>query len=279
MATDVITEVVEAPGSSVSWGAVIAGGFASVAVSMLLLAFGAGVGFSSVSPWSGQGVSATTFHIAAGIYLIVVAMLSSTIGGYIAGRLRTRWLGVHADEVYFRDTAHGVLSWAVATAVGAVMLGSASSHLIGGATAVTAGNATDTYVDMLLRADPAAPPAATTAAAGSTEAVRAELGRTIVAASGKDADVSAADRTYLAKVVSARTGLNQADAERRVSEVITSAKKAADDARSAAAKLALWLAASMLAGALAAGLAAVEGGVLRDSRWYEPGWRKGMGRI
>ena len=77
----------------------------------------------------------------------------------------------------------------------------------------------------------------------------------------------------MAKVVAARTGLSQADAEKRVSDVIAKAKQAADDARKAAAKAALWLAASMLAGAVAAMLGATEGGLLRDSRWYEPGWR------
>jgi hypothetical protein len=63
-----------------------------------------------VSPWAGSGVSATTFKIGTGLYLIVIAMLSSSIGGYIAGRLRSRWIGVHSDEVYFRDTAHGFVA-------------------------------------------------------------------------------------------------------------------------------------------------------------------------
>jgi hypothetical protein len=89
----------------------------------------------------------------------------------------------------------------------------------------------------------------------------------------KGGDMSAADRTYVAKVVSARTGLSQAEAEKRVSDTIAQAKKAADDARKATAKLMLWLAASMLAGAVASMLGATEGGVLRDSKWYEPGWR------
>ena len=93
-----------------------------LALTLLLLAFGTGLGLSVVSPWSGSGVSATTFKIATGLYLIVIAMLSSAIGGYIAGRLRTRWIGVHSDEVYFRDTAHGFLAWAFASVLGAVLL-------------------------------------------------------------------------------------------------------------------------------------------------------------
>jgi hypothetical protein len=79
-------------------------------------------------------------------------------------------------------------------------------------------------------------------------------------------------------LVSARTGLDQAEAEQRVTNVITQVKSTADETRKATAKLALWLVASMFAGALAASLAAVEGGILRDSKWYEPGWRRGENR-
>jgi hypothetical protein len=89
----------------------------------------------------------------------------------------------------------------------------------------------------------------------------------------KGGDLTAADRTYAARVVSARTGLPQAEAERRVNDVIVQAKKTADETRKATMKLTLWLAASMLAGALAAMLGALEGGLLRDAKWYEPGWR------
>ena len=98
--------------SGVSWPAVAAGAIVSCALTLVLLVFGLGLGLSVVSPWSGAGVSATTFKIGTGLYLVVIAMLSSSIGGYIAGRLRTRWTGVHSDEVYFRDTAHGFIAWA-----------------------------------------------------------------------------------------------------------------------------------------------------------------------
>lgn len=283
-----VTAVDEGSLSAVSWGAVIAGGIASAAVTLVLLAFGIGVGFSVISPWSDQGVSGTTFHVGAGIYLIVVAMLASTVGGYLAGRLRNRWAGVHQDEVYFRDTAHGFLAWAFATVLGASVLGAAATHILAGASAglipaagatagMAASNATDEYVDMLLRSDTAAAPAASSqpAAGNDQAATRAELGRLITNAVRKGGDLSAADRAYVARVVAARTGVSQADAEKRVNDVIVQAKKAADDARKAAAKLSLWLAASMLAGALAASLAATEGGLLRDSPWYESGWRPG----
>src|SRR5450830_183843 len=89
--------------------------------------------FSGISPWGNSGVSASTFQIATGLYLIVVAMLASTIGGYIAGRLRTKWVGVHTHEVFFRDTAHGFLAWGLATVVGAAFLAAAASNMAGGA--------------------------------------------------------------------------------------------------------------------------------------------------
>jgi hypothetical protein len=121
--------------STVSWKAVLAGGIASLAITLILLAFGIGVGFSVVSPWANTGVSATTFTLAAAIYLIVVAMLSSTIGGYIAGRMRSQWQTVHEYERYFRDTAHGFLVWALATVVSAAVLGGATTNLLSGASA------------------------------------------------------------------------------------------------------------------------------------------------
>src|SRR5579862_1270902 len=96
-----LIEPVGLPDNAVSWGAVAAGAFATAALTLLLMAFGAGMGFSSVSPWANSGVSSTTFSIGTGLYLIVIAMLASTVGGYIAGRLRTRWIAVHTDEVFF----------------------------------------------------------------------------------------------------------------------------------------------------------------------------------
>src|ERR1700726_771664 len=125
----------EGQGSGVSWGAIMAGGIATSALSLLLLALGAGLGFSSVSPWSNSGVASTTFNVGAGLYLIVMAMVASTIGGYLAGRLRTKWVGVHTHEVFFRDTAHGFLAWALAAVLSAAFLASAAGHLATGASA------------------------------------------------------------------------------------------------------------------------------------------------
>lgn len=268
--------------SAVSGGAIIAGAIANAALTLLLLAFGSAVGFSSVSPWSNSGVSAGTFKIATGIYLVVVAMLAATIGGYIAGRLRTKWTGLHSEEVLFRDTAHGFLSWALAGVVGAALLGSAATYVVGGVSAGAAQGAatgatqaaaqstaspSDYFVDMLLR--PVSPGAAapTGAAAGDPAAARREAGIIITRALTQGEDMSAADRTYLAQLVAARTGMTPADADKRISDVITQAKAAADRARKAAASLSMWLTISMLIGAFAASLAAIEGGQLRDGTW------------
>jgi len=307
MATISRNHTIDDAPTAVSWGAILAGSTASVAVTLLLLAFGVGVGFSVVSPWSDQGVSGTTFTIAGGIYLIVVAMIPATIGGYLAGRLRSQWSGVHEHERYFRDSAHGFVVWAFATAVTAAVLGGAASHLIGGvgsSAATVAGAASqsspvDLAIDKLLRTDPtpgvpaervnqatspttqaeqtaaplqggqiAAPPPSPRNAQGLNGANRGELSRILVPALAQGGSVSAPDKAYLAKLVSARTGLSQADAEQRVNEVTTQAKSAADATRKSAATFSLWLVVSMFAGALAASLAAIEGGNLRNRDWY-----------
>jgi hypothetical protein len=257
--------------SAVSWAAVAAGAVAAAALTLALVAFGVGMGFSLVSPWSNSGPSATTFKIGTGIYLCVIAMLASTIGGYVAGRLRTKWTGLHTNEVVFRDTAHGFLAWAFATVISAAVLGSATTTIVGGAASgatQTAGAAaqanggqTGYFVDALFRADqPTAQPA------GDPAAQREEASR-ILAKSIRDGSLNQADRAYLSKLVAARTGLTPADAEKRVNEVDTNMRSALDAARRGAAHLALWLTASLLIGAFAASLAALEGGQLRDGVW------------
>ena len=271
--------------SAVNWGAVIAGSVTTAALTLVLLAFGAGVGFSVVSPWADSGVSATTFSLGAGLFLTAVAMLSSTIGGFIAGRLRTKWVGVHTHEVYFRDTAHGFLSWAFATLLGVGILGAAVTHITAGAsfgatqasvTTQAASGPMDGYVDTLFRPglsvssqNAMAPTAAPVANNQNANAARGEMTRLFTRSLRKGSDFSPADQTYVAQVVAARTGLSQADAEKRVTEVTNQAKTATDAARKSAAKLSLWLAASMLAGAFAASLAATEGGKYRDGNWYD----------
>ena len=259
--------------SAISWAAVVAGAFTNAALTLLLMAFGAGMGFSSISPWAGSGVSATTFSIGTGVYLIVMAMLASTIGGYIAGRLRKRWTGVHTDEVFFRDTAHGFLSWGCAVVLSAALLGAAGTAIVSGMGAglsqrnPSEGTPAAIYVDELFRPAPgAAPVGQTVGQAPADAALRSEVGRLLLKSLRDRADPTPADRAYLVQLVAARTGLSQADAEKRVNDVLTQAKSDLDKARSAAGKLSLWLTAAMFAGALAASLAAIEGGQLRDGR-------------
>lgn len=262
----------EANSSGVSWAAVIAGAFVAAALSVILIALGAGLGLSSVSPWSNVGASASTIGKTTIIWLIFVQIVASAMGGYLAGRLRTKWAAIHTDEVYFRDTAHGFLVWAVGLVITASLLGSAAVSMTGGSTQMGsaelsmvggAGNANggrlDTngyFVDALLRSD-------NPSLAENGVPVRAEIGRILVNGLRKQ-DLPAADQTYLARLVAARTGLSQSDAEKRVSDVLTDARQAADTARKAVAHSLLWMFIALLIGAFCASYAATIGGRQRD---------------
>jgi hypothetical protein len=154
----------EASSSAVSWAAILAGAFAALALTVVLTSLGTGLGLTTISTWPNSGASATTFTIGAGIGLIVVQWLSSALGGFITGRLRTKWTGVHTHEVFFRDTAHGFLSWALTTIVGTALLAVATSSIVGGgvrAASTAAGEAAQAAtsgvsgysVDSLFRSD------------------------------------------------------------------------------------------------------------------------------
>ena len=269
---------VESAISAVSWPAIIAGAFAIAAAALILLALGSGLGLASVSPWYNSGPSATTFGVWAAVWLIVVQWLSAALGGYVTGRLRTKWVGVHTDEVYFRDTAHGFLAWAVAAVIMAAALSSVVSSVVGSAargagslaTAAAQGagqsgnlDPTSYLVDTLFRSDHPD-------ANANPQDVRAETTR-IIASGLKNGDVPAADKTYLAQLVAARTGVSQADAQKRVDDVIAKAKdaevkarQAADAARKVAATAAFFTAFSMLVGAFIAAVAATIAGHRRD---------------
>lgn len=258
--------------SATSWGAIFAGAVVSVALTILLLTLASGVGFSTVSPWPGSNMSARTFGIVAGLYLIVVAILSSAVGGFIAGRLRFRW-SVTGDEVFFRDTAHGLATWAVATVITVGVLASSIGSLASGTTsaltqgAATAGgaaiaNSSNDYIaDTLLRPGTTAAPSAT----GNAGEPRAEVGRIVARAlSPAGTGLTAADKAYVAQLIAQRTGISQQDAEKRIDDTINQARVAADTARKAAATLSLWFAASLLIGAFSAAFAAAAGGSMRD---------------
>jgi hypothetical protein len=274
--------------SAVSWASIAAGAVTASAVTLPLLALGAGLGLSSISPWTDTGLSASTFKVAAGIYLVIVAVMSSAIGGYLAARLRTKWIGVHTNEAFFRDTAHGFIAWAFSILISASLLGAATTHLLGGAAAMAGtaagqagANPAQVYVDRLFRreapaaaansapAGGAAAPAVGAADGRSNAAARAEVLRLWTTSYAQGNGLSDPDRTYVAQVVAAQTGMSQADAQKRVDDVVAQAKAAADQARRGAAKLAFWMTAALLFGAFAASLAAVEGGQLRDGTWNE----------
>ena len=276
--------------TAVSWGPIIAGALAAAAATLLLMLLGSGLGLTMISPWSNEGASLTTIAVSTAVWLVVVQWISSCIAGYMAGRLRTKWVGVHTDEVFFRDTAHGFLAWALATLLLAGVLGSALSSAVGagasavstvasgavqGATAGAAANAdasdvsgaTSYFVDTLFR--PATPP---TAAAGpeNAAATDAQASRILLAAA-TSGEMAAEDRAYLEQLVAARTGLSAADAKTRVDQVMTrveaaktQAKEAADAARKASATLALVGALSLVIGAFIAAASAALGGKLRD---------------
>jgi hypothetical protein len=254
--------------SGVSWGAVIGGAFVAAALSLILLALGAGFGLSAVSPWSNVGASAATVGAMAIVWLILTEAIASSMGGYLAGRLRTKWHAIHNDEVHFRDTANGFLVWAVAVVITVAFLGAAAASMAGVAASSDAsvradgapvgsgvdGNAY--FIDRLFRSD-------RTASSDNDLFAREEAAR-IFAHSLMGNEAAAADTTYLAQLIAANTGLSASDAQRRVSETITEARQTADDARKATAHLLLWIFLALLIGAFCASYAATIGGRQRD---------------
>lgn len=277
---------VESSQTAISWGPIIGGAIAATGITLILLLLGTGFGFTMVSPWSGESSSAASLGVTAAIWLIVVQWLSSALGGYLTGRLRTKWAAVHTDEVFFRDTAHGFLSWALATVLvvgllassltslasaGASAVGSAASTATMAGAASSAGSrdasdlSTSYFTDVLLRPDQVSAAARSDNAAAASEVSRILLQG---AASG---ELREPDRAYIASIVSTRTGLNEADARSRLESVLAQieaakvkVQEAADTARKAAATTALVGSISLLVGAFIASAAAALGGRQRD---------------
>jgi len=252
----------EAHSSGVSWGAVIAGAFAAAALSLILLALGTGIGLSAISPWTDTGASSAAVGRGAIVWLIIIQIIASSLGGYMAGRLRTKWVDVHTHEVYFRDTAHGFLVWAVGLVITVVFLASAAASVGGAANSgMTSAREAQTdpngyFVDSMFRTDRAN-------AERVDPSMRAEVGL-IFARSLRDGDMSASDRSYLGQLVAARTGMSQADADARVSDVLAQARQAADTARKRTAHSLYWTFLALLIGAFCASFAATMGGRRRD---------------
>lgn len=271
--------------SGVSWAAIFAGAASAAALSLILVVLGAGLGFAATSPWANEGASAKALGVSTIIWLLLTQILASGFGGYIAGRLRARWANLHGDEVYFRDTAHGFLAWAVATLVTAMLVLSTAGSLasagaqagaMAGATAASAAASNNNnadpmgyFVDTLFRSEGPAPV--------GDDAANAVAGRILARSIVQGATLTPEDRTYLAQLVAQRTRLTQAEAEARVDQVYAQvqqakmeAKQAADTAAKVAAWTALWTFIALLCGAFFSSLAALSGGRRRDQAvWLE----------
>ncbi|PLO74943.1 hypothetical protein CWN49_02255 [Klebsiella michiganensis] len=258
--------------SAVSWGAIFAGAAAAASLALMLLMLGAGLGLTSISPWENQGLAAGTVGIAAIAWLTFTQIVASGMGGYLAGRLRTKWVDTHTNEIYFRDTAHGFLTWAVALLVSAVLLTTTISSLIGGSAKVigsVAGGATATAVNnagegssmlskssmeyftrSLFRASGSTPAGNSNAPGNDVMAMnqpvppKAESPAQLAEVTGIFANsiysgaLPKDDLTYVAQLVPQNTGISQQEAEQRVQAVYDKAqanlKEAKDKAQQAA---------------------------------------------
>jgi hypothetical protein len=278
--------------SFVEWGAVLAGAVLAVAISFVLLTFGAAIGLSATSPWPNSGVSAKVIASVAVFWAMAQEIGAFMAGGYVAGRTRSRWHET-GHEAEFRDGLHGGLVWAVGVVIGAALfLATASSvaklgtEVAGGAASAASAstsNPMDAVLDTMLRpttvgqvatstpaaASPNSPPSAASPTtprarvAPSGDDTRHEMSR-ILASSVAKGSFSTQDRAYLAQLVSQRTGISQQEAERRVDEALTEARQAADKARRAAILTGFVTAASLMLSLGAAWWAAMRGGHHRD---------------
>ena len=290
--------------SGVSWASIFAGAAAAASLSLILLILGVGLGFPAISPWTHYGAGATAIGIASILWLTFSQIAASGLGGYLAGRLRIKWVTVHTDEVYFRDTAHGFLAWALATLATAALLGAVVGHVVSigvSASATLASNALEAAAAGEVAANPASPvmPSATFGNSSISDSMlgymvdslfrsnqpptdtirdfsaeRLEAGR--IFANGLRANsLPPEDQQYLAQIIAQRTGLSPADAEKRVGDVFDkahtaivnteqNARQTADHVRKVAAYSALWMFVALLSGAFVASLAATLGGRQRD---------------
>ena len=248
--------------SYVEWGAVIGGTVAALAVSLVLLAFGAAIGLSSVSPWTTTATGLKAVGVGTTFWFLLVTLWSFALGGYLAARLRHRWSDATPAEVRFRNSAHGLLVWALSVLIAAILAASGVSAIgrgLGAAagTAAAAADQVTATTDLLFRSSNATP-------SPQTADARSEVSRLLLRSAGKG-EVSSADRTYLAQLVATRTGISQADAEKRVTQSLDELKAAADRARKIGVVLAFLTASILLIGGATAWWAAAVGGRHRES--------------
>lgn len=282
---------------AVCWRAIFAGATVAAALTIILCILGTGLGFTAISPWSSEGISATAFGISAILWLSLTQVVASGMGGFLSGRLRNKAPNIDRDEAYFRDTAHGFLTWAVALIVTATLFASALGAVINGgvqaAAKVTGGvaaagamgaaqlpNDHGYFIDSLFRKNfstlvptTAKSNPSTASGNGATNYLgsNAEV-RRIFSKSVEDGVIADGDITYLGQLIAQRTGLTQEEAEQRVKDTFVAiqnaeakVKEAADKARKASAYIALWGFIALLIGAFTASLAATWGGRCRDA--------------
>ncbi len=288
--------------SGASWSAILAGAAGAAALSLILLILGTGLGLSSVSPWAYSGISATTFGVSTILWTAFTQLAASGMGGYLAGRLRTRWVAVDTDEVFFRDTAHGFLAWAIASLATAALLTSVIGSIVGAgiqsgevaASSATAGfqpgqsfssgDPQSYFVDLLFRKDIHASAEKQSLAPGSAmpeeipeptaARLRTEVTR-IFSHTLPSGPLSSEDSHYVGQLVSEQTGLAQPAAQKRVNDIFgriqaslkiaeSTAQEAAEKGRKASAHVALWLFIALLTGAFFASFMATVGGRQRD---------------
>ena len=272
----------DTPGASfVEWGAVFAGAVLAAALSFVLLTFGTAIGLSAASPWPNSGLSAGVIASLAVFWAIAQQIGSLMAGGYVAGRMRSRWLEP-GHEAEFRDGLHGGLVWAVAVLLSAFLV-FATAGLIARTGADVAGKAAasvastgdpmDLVLDTMLRptSAAAAPPAAgapattpRTRPANASDDVRPEISR-LLARAVASGSISTENRAYLAQLVAQRSGISQQEAEKRVDEAVNAARAAADKARRAAVLTGFVTAAGLILSFAAAWWAAMKGGQHRDT--------------
>ena len=264
----------------IEWAPIIAGSIAASAISFLLLTFGGAVGLSLTSPWPNTGARLWVVAFAILWWMVAVQIGSFAAGGYLAGRMRSRWGTTTTPESQFRDSLHGFMVWAVGVLIGAVVLGlvgtgaaktgAQSASIVAGGAATSASKAgpADYAVDLLLRPAPTA--TESKAPAGNDEVVRGEANRIFTSAIANSA-LSQRDYDYLTQVVVARTGVTQNEAQQRVQAATTEAKnleikarEQADKARKSAIITGFMAATSLLISMLAAIAAAAAGGRHRD---------------
>jgi hypothetical protein len=258
------TVAVEGAIPFLQWGAIIAGALLAAALSLVLIAFGSAIGLSVLSSSPTWRDVSPALTVASGIYLLLTALASFGLGGYVAGRLRERWHpSAPGNVVEFRDGTHGVLAWAIAVVLSGVVIAASVAGVASKAVEpATSSNATTSEpliayeLDRLFRAERRSPEADLTYN-------RAEAGRILLAATGRQG-ISADDRAYLVRLVANKTGIAPPDAERRVDTAITGATTAVQKARRSAVILGFSTAASLLLGAAAAWYAAAAGGRHRD---------------